>query len=194
MLAQDLHIHTIYSWGDSSIVPEQTPEFIHRLRHARIMGISDHFEFLAPKPEQDDNYYRYRKELRRSGFYLGTEINGHVWVERALEYEFDYYVFHCFDTPMDYKAADRLVATNKPVIIAHPLILETNLKRIPREAYVEINNRYIWRSNWQRLKPFAKQYRFVLSSDAHQPNWLNQNVAQYVAQELGIQETMVFSA
>jgi histidinol phosphatase-like PHP family hydrolase len=192
MLAQDLHIHTVYSLGDSSIVPEQTLALIHRLGHARTIGISDHFEFLAPKVDQDDNYYRYREEVRQFGFYLGTEINGHVWVERALEYDFDYYVFHCFDTPMDYKAAARLVDTGKPVIIAHPLILETNLKRVPREAFVEINNRYIWRSNWQRLKPFAKQFRFVTSSDAHQPNWLNQNVAQCVAQELGIEPCMVF--
>jgi hypothetical protein len=32
----------------------------------------------------------------------------------------------------------------------------------------------------------------VISSDAHQPNWLNQTLARYVARELEIQETLLF--
>jgi hypothetical protein len=70
----------------------------------------------------------------------------------------------------------------------------TDLDRIPHECYIEINNRYIWRSNWrERLRKYVRDRKFVISSDAHQPNWLNQNVARYVCRELGIQETVIFT-
>jgi len=42
------------------------------------------------------------------------------------------------------------------------------------------------------MGPFTKRFRFVISSDAHQPHWLNQNVARYVAAELGVSETVLF--
>jgi hypothetical protein len=32
----------------------------------------------------------------------------------------------------------------------------------------------------------------VISSDAHQPNWLNQTVARHVAAELGVREKLLF--
>ena len=40
---QDLHIHTVYSVGDSAVVPEQTPSLIHNVGYAEIIGIADHF-------------------------------------------------------------------------------------------------------------------------------------------------------
>ena len=44
---QDLHIHTVFSDQDSSVVPEQTPELVARIAHAQVIGISDHFEHFA---------------------------------------------------------------------------------------------------------------------------------------------------
>jgi hypothetical protein len=56
---------------------------------------------------------------------------------------------------------------------------------------VEVNNRYSWRDDWRKsLGPWV--FRFVISSDAHQPNWLNQTYARYVAAALGIRETLLF--
>ena len=43
MLQQDLHIHTTYSTSDTSVVPEQTIALVASLKHARIVGLSDHF-------------------------------------------------------------------------------------------------------------------------------------------------------
>lgn len=78
MHRQDLHIHTIWSSGDSAVVKEQTVDLIARIRYAEIIGISDHFEFLA-----DGEFEGYAAEVRRAGFRLGTEVNGHPWVEAA---------------------------------------------------------------------------------------------------------------
>jgi hypothetical protein len=39
---------------------------------------------------------------------------------------------------------------------------------------------------------YVNSRHFVISSDAHQPNWLNQNVARHVCQVLGIRETILF--
>lgn len=104
MLQQDLHIHTTYSTTDSSVVPEQTVALVAAVKHAVIVGISDHFECL-----------------------------------------------------------------------------------------VEINNRYIWRTDWRRYYgPFVHQFEFVIGSDAHQPNWLSQAVAQHAAATLGIEEHLIF--
>ena len=188
MVPQDLHIHTVYSVGDSAIVKEQTPEFIYKIRHAEVIGISDHFEYI-----QDPEIFKtYETELRRCGFYVGTEISGFSLVNQAIKTNCDYFVYHCSIEP-DYKAVEKLLVTKKPVIIAHPLILGTDLNRIPEECYIEINNRYIWRNNWRaELSPYVSRFRFVISSDAHQPGWLNQNVARYVCRELGIRETILF--
>jgi len=40
-VAQDLHVHTVFSHGDGAIVPEQTVELVAAVGHARILGISD---------------------------------------------------------------------------------------------------------------------------------------------------------
>ncbi len=186
---QDLHIHTTYSTGDSAVVPEQTVQFIAALTHARIVGISDHFEYLTGKAFAD-----YEKTVRSHKFYVGTEINGALWVTQAAELNFDYFLYHCRDRDEDYRGTEVLLSTGKPVIIAHPFILETNLNRLPSECLIEINNRYIWRNDWKScLKRYIKRFRFVLSSDAHQPNWLNQLIAQYVAGKMGIKETILFN-
>ena len=189
MLDQDLHVHTTWSTGDSAIVPEQTVELVGRLRHARVVGISDHFEYLA-----DGAYEAYERAVRSAGLKVGMEVNGHQWVPAALGARTnDYFVLHCFDDDKDYRAADRLLASGKPVIIAHPHALGTDLGRVSPLALVEINNRYIWRCDWQRYYgPHRDRFRFVLSSDAHQPNWLNQTVSRFVAADLGIQETLLF--
>jgi hypothetical protein len=188
MVPQDLHIHTVYSVGDSAIVKEQTTELIYNIRHAQVIGISDHFEYLL-----DSNIFEtYEKELRRYGFYVGTEISGFSLVNEAIKTNCDYFVYHC-SMEKDYKAVELLIDTKKPVIIAHPLILGTNLDRIPQDCYVEINNRYIWQSDWRKkLSLYVNRFRFVISSDAHQPGWLNQNVGRYVCRELGIRETLLF--
>ncbi len=40
-IKQDLHIHTIYSHKDNSVVPEQTLELIDQFYQAKQIGISD---------------------------------------------------------------------------------------------------------------------------------------------------------
>lgn len=189
IVPQDLHIHTVFSEHDSAVVPQQTPELVYHVNHAKIIGISDHFEDITTK-----NYAAYSDEVRKFGFRLGTEVDGHESVEEAASLEFDYYVYHCRDNEFDYVGIDVLRSTGKPVIIAHPYVFNTSLNRIPDDCFVELNNRYIWRFDWENyLKDFIHKFRFVISSDAHQPNWLNQNVARYVAEQLGIKETLVFA-
>ena len=62
MLQQDLHIHTTYSTSDVSVVPEQTITLIASLNHARIVGISDHFENLL-----DGVFETYVQEIHQAG-------------------------------------------------------------------------------------------------------------------------------
>ncbi|UCF99738.1 MAG: hypothetical protein JSV89_09410 [Spirochaetaceae bacterium] len=186
-LPQDLHIHTIFSRSDSAVVPEQTVELVAAIAHARIIGISDHLESIA------EDFPTYADTVRACGLLVGTEVNGADWLREAEEVDVRYYVYHCRDRGEDYRGAERLLATGKPVIIAHPLVLETDLRRVPPECLIEINNRYTWRNNWRTLRPFVGSFLFVFSSDAHQPHWLNQNVARYAARELGIRETLLFS-
>jgi len=184
---QDLHIHTIFSRFDSAVVEEQTPELIAHVCHAQVIGISDHFEHFS------DRFDDYRKSLEYWGFHVGTEVDGSQYVEEASQLDFDYYIYHCRNQRVEYQAIDRLLDTGKPVIIPHPMALETDLNRIPRECYVEINNRYVWRGDWRRkLGPHTNNFRFVIGSDAHQPMWLNQNVARYVARELAVEESLIF--
>jgi histidinol phosphatase-like PHP family hydrolase len=185
-LPQDLHIHTTFSRHDGAVAPEQTVELVAAVAHARIIGISDHLESIA------DDFQAYAKTVRSLGFVVGTEVNGADWVGEAEVVDAQYYVYHCRDRERDYRGAERLLATGKPLIIAHPLILETDLRRVPPRCLIEINNRYVWRSDWQILRPFTASFSFVIDSDAHQPHWLNQNVARYVARKLGISETLLF--
>jgi histidinol phosphatase-like PHP family hydrolase len=188
MLQQDLHIHTTYSTGDSAVVPEQTVALVAAVRHAKIIGISDHFDYLV-----DGDFEGYETELRKVGFKVGVEVDGHPWVDEAKSYDVDYYIYHCRDQNADYRSLEKLVTTGKPVIIAHPNAFQTNLNRVPSECLVEINNRYVWRTDWkQYYAPFTNQFKFVFGSDAHQPHWLSQTVAQYAAAQLGIKEHLVF--
>jgi hypothetical protein len=187
-LPQDLHIHTTWSDTDSSVVPEQTIALVRALGHARVCGISDHFEMIAER--WDD----YRAEVMAAGLFVGTEVNGHEWVPAALDADCDYRIFHCWDCDADYRALEALLADDRPVIVAHPNALGTDLDRVPPDCLIEINNRYIWRCDWRaEYGPYVDRFRFVISSDAHQPNWLNQTVARYVAADLGIRETLLFS-
>ena len=186
-LPQDLHIHTTFSRHDRAVVPEQTVELVAAIAHARIIGISDHLESIA------DDFPAYAQTVRSYGFLVGTEVNGADWVGEAVAVDAQYYVYHCRDREEDYRGAELLLAAGKPLIIAHPLILETDLRRLAPQCLIEINNRYVWRSNWETLRPFSASFSFVIDSDAHQPHWLNQNVARYVAGQLGITETLVFT-
>jgi len=187
MLAQDLHIHTIWSDGDSAVVPEQTVDFVAELAHARVAGISDHLEFIH------DRFDAYSAQVRGAGFKVGMEVNGHEWLAAALEVDCDYRIFHCFDRDADYAALERLLESGVPLIVAHPNALNTDLRRVPVECLVELNNRYVWRCDWRAFYgPHVERFRFVLSSDAHQPNWLNQTVARHVAARLGVTEHLVF--
>lgn len=186
---QDLHIHTVFSTGDGAIVPEQTVDLIASVRHAATIGISDHFEYI-----RGEEFESYSKAVKLHDFRLGTEVDGGKDAAEAAGYPFEYYVYHCPDESRHYAGLDILLETGKPVIVAHPLILGTDLDRLPEGCFVEINNRYIWRSDWRSLlAPYIDKFKFILSSDAHQPNWLNQNVARHVATELGVSETLLFS-
>ena len=187
-LPQDLHIHTTFSSLDSAVAEEQTPELIASVRHAKIIGISDHFEHFF------DRFEEYREILTKYGFYVGTEVDGSRYVPMASKLDFEYYIYHCRNRKSEYRALETLLATGKPVIIPHPMMMETDLEKVPDECYIELNNRYIWRFDWRKkMSPFKDSFRFVIGSDAHQPNWLNQNVARYVARELGITETIIFN-
>jgi len=188
MLQQDLHIHTTYSANDSAVVPEQTVALVAAVRHARVVGISDHFENLV-----NGGFDTYAAEVRQAGLNVGVEVDGHPWVSQAVACAVDYYVLHCRDIGADYRALEDLLATGKPVIVAHPNALETDLKRVPAECFIEINNRYVWRTDWMAYYgPYRNRFNFVLGSDAHQPNWLGQAVAQHAATQLGIEVQMVF--
>jgi histidinol phosphatase-like PHP family hydrolase len=187
-LPQDLHVHTTFSVTDSAVVEEQTLERVAAVRHARILGISDHLEALA------DSFERYASAVRGAGLRVGTEVNGAEWVPIAAELAVEYYMYHCRDRAEDYRGAERLLATGRPVIIAHPVFLGTDLARVPRDCLIEINNRYVWRGDWEKaLRPHLGSFRFVIGSDAHQPHWLNQTVARELAARLGVVETLLFS-
>jgi len=186
---QDIHIHTVFSAADGAILPQQTMEMIAFAQHAEIVGISDHFEMFMPY-----RWEEYRKEVKKFNFHLGTEVNGHESVDLALRYDFEYYVYHCWgNEPKDYTTLKKLQQSEKPVIIAHPYATGTDLNKIPEGSIVEINNRYVWRYDWKTfLSPYVNKFRWVFSSDAHQPNWLNQQIALRVANELSISETILF--
>ena len=83
---QDLHIHTVFSTGDSAVMPEQTVELIASVRHAEIIGVSDHFEYI-----RDDCFERYRAAVTSFGFKLGTEVAGGDYADEAAGYPVDYY-------------------------------------------------------------------------------------------------------
>lgn len=184
---QDLHIHTVFSGQDSSVVSEQTPELVRRVAHAQVIGISDHFEHFA-----DHAYDNYVERIRSQGLLVGTEIDGSGMVDFAASLAFDYYIYHCRDHNREYRGVERLLATGRPVIIAHPNALQTNLGRLPEACLIEINNRYVWRCNWNSYYgPYRERFQFVISSDAHQPHWLSQRVARQAGAELGIRERLI---
>jgi histidinol phosphatase-like PHP family hydrolase len=186
-LTQDLHIHTTWSAADSAVVAEQTIELVAATEHAEVVGISDHFEHIA------DRFDDYRKAVEAAGLLVGTEIDGHLSVPAALEHPCDYRIFHCYDQDADYRALETLLADGSPVIVAHPNALDTDLDRVPQECLIELNNRYVWRCDWMAFYgPFRNRFRFVLGSDAHQPNWLGQSMARLAARDLGVEETRLF--
>ena len=186
-LPQDLHVHTIFSRGDGAVVPEQTVELVARIAHARVLGISDHLEYVG------DAFEEYARAVRAHRFHLGLEVNGADWVASAEALPVDYFIYHCRDRTADYRGAERLAATGRPVIVAHPQALQTDLRRVNPACLVEINNRYAWREpGYKALAPFAARFRFVIGSDAHQPHWLNQTAARCIARELGVGETLLF--
>ncbi len=187
VVPQDLHIHTTFSTGDSAVVPEQTVEFVASVGHARSVGISDHFEYLV------DTFDIYRDTVKKHGLYLGTEVDGAALAGEAAGMPFEYYMYHCRNTDEDYRGLEVLLATGRPVIVAHPQVFETDLSKVPPETLIEINNRYVWRNNWRRYyTPWLGSFNFVIGSDAHQPGWLGQVVARHVAVELGVEEHLVF--
>ncbi len=189
MYPQDLHIHTTYSVNDTAVVPEQTLSLVARIRHAQVVGISDHFENLT-----NGRFEHYEGEVRAAGLKLGVEVDGHGWAAEAAEYPVEYYIYHCYDRDAEYAGAEQLLSTGKPVIIAHPHALDTDLGRLPPECLIEINNRYIWRADWKSFYgPYIDRFRFVIGSDAHQPNCLGQAMARFVAKELGLQEELLFT-
>jgi histidinol phosphatase-like PHP family hydrolase len=188
-LPQDLHVHTVFSRHDGAVVPEQTVELVAGIRHARVLGISDHLEYVA------DEFAEYARAVRAHRLRLGVEVNGAEWVDAALDLPVEYYVYHCRDRAEDYRGAERLAASGRPAIIAHPQALQTDLGRVSPACLIEINNRYAWREQgWRELVPFVGRFRFVIGSDAHQPHWLNQTVARFIARELGVPETLLFES
>ncbi len=157
---QDLHVHTVFSDRDSSVLPEQTPELIAWIAHAQVIGISDHFEHFAHK-----NYEEYVERIRALNMLVGTEIDGVASVDFAANLAFDYYIYHCRNVAADYRGIERLLTTGRPVIIAHPNALDTDLNRVPEAYLVEINNRYVWHCDWAAFYgPHVGRFRFVISS------------------------------
>ena len=188
MIKQDLHIHTVYSTGDSSVVPEQTVELIAKVGHAEIIGISDHLDYL-----DDAGFEEYKEKVRFFGLKLGCEVDGAEWADRALELPTAYYIYHCRDEEKEYKGIERLLSRNVPVIAAHPMMMGTKIGKLPQEVYVEINNRYVWRRDWKTFySPHARTRQFIFGSDAHQPNWLNQTMVRFAGEQLGIEETLLW--
>ncbi|MBN2143121.1 MAG: PHP domain-containing protein [Candidatus Aureabacteria bacterium] len=186
-LTQDLHIHTVFSENDSMVVPQQTVELVSQIAHADIIGISDHIEGI-----HGERFSAYREKVKKFGFHAGVEVSGSGWITEALKLDVEYFIYHCQDNASEYNGAQKLLSSGKPVIIAHPMVMGTDLSKIPSESYIEINNRYVWQNDWRsKLGPFSKRFRFVISSDAHQPNWLNQNIARHVAAQLGIKESLL---
>jgi len=184
---QDLHVHTIFSRNDGAVVPEQTVELVARIAHARVLGISDHLEYVG------DAFEEYARTVRAHHLKLGLEVNGAEWVAAAQALPVDYYIYHCRDRAEDYRGAERLAATGRPAIIAHPQALQTDLEKVSPACLIEINNRYAWREQgWRALAPYVGHFRFVIGSDAHQPHWLNQTAARFIARELGVRETLLF--
>jgi len=186
---QDLHIHTVFSHMDHSVVPEQTVALIAEVNHAKIIGISDHLECIYPSRVDD-----YLDEIRKFGLHAGIEVNGGDWAGIATTIDVEYYIYHCFDNAADYRGAAKLLATGKPVIIAHPQFLGTDLEKVPEGCYIEINNRYVWQRDWKSgyYTNVKDKFNFVVGSDAHQPNWLNQNLARHVLTTLQLTETVLF--
>jgi predicted metal-dependent phosphoesterase TrpH len=111
MLQQDLHIHTTFSTSDNSVVPEQTVSLVAAVKHAIIVGISDHFECLV-----NGSFEGYEKEIRQVGLKVGVEVDGHPWVDEATNYDVDYYIFHCRDQNADYCSIDKLLTTGNRCI------------------------------------------------------------------------------
>ena len=189
-IIQDLHVHSVYSTGDSSVEPQMTPALIASMNHADIRGISDHFEYLKG-PVFDS----YRSEVHSYGFYCGCEVNDSSDALEAVRYPFDYYIYHCRDKASEYKGAENLLATGRPVIISHPIAIGADLNKVPTNCLIEVNNRYIWKADdfVSYYTPHLKRFRFVIGSDAHKPNWLNQICARKATEKLGIKEHRVFS-
>ncbi len=187
LIPQDLHIHSVFSEEDESIDPKQTVGLIKEFRYAETMGISDHFEQIS----DPDGYLECVKSY---GFHTGTEICRGEYARDAAGIDFEYYICHCSDRAADYKGIEILLETGKPVIVAHPMAHGTEPEKLPDRVYLEINNRYVWRDDWRRFyTPFLHRFRYVIGSDAHQPHWLNQNMARQVAEELGVIESLIFS-
>ncbi|MDC7224092.1 MAG: hypothetical protein PQJ60_10150 [Spirochaetales bacterium] len=186
-IEQDLHIHTVYSTGDSSVEPQQNIPFIKSLNHARVAGISDHFEYLT------EVFEAYREEVHSHGFWCGCEIDRGHHTPHALDLPFDYYIFHCRNEASEYAAAEKLLESGKPVIISHPMAIGADLNKVPSGCFIEVNNRYVWKGDYMSFyTPHLDRFRFVLGSDAHKPNWLNHLVCQQAADQLGIQPTRIF--
>ena len=83
MQQQDLHIHTTYSANDSAVVPEQTVALVAAVKHAGIVGISDHFDSLV-----DGYFEEYEREIRQAGLNVGVEVDGHVHIRSTFDHSF----------------------------------------------------------------------------------------------------------
>jgi hypothetical protein len=152
-----------------------------------VLGCSDHLDSVLR------DFDGYARAVRAHGMHVGTEVGGAAYVSRALELPVEYYVYHCTDTAEDYRGAAALMATGKPLIIAHPQIFNTDPSRLPPGCLIEINNRYSWQRDGEPLfRACRGRFGFVISSDAHQPHWLTQSVARSIAERLEIAETLLF--
>ncbi|MFP4579407.1 MAG: hypothetical protein ACLFQ6_01650 [Candidatus Sumerlaeia bacterium] len=190
-LPQDLHIHTVYSTRDPAVAPQQTLDFIREVAHAEICGISDHFDCLS----WDKTIEQYIDDVKAHGFHAGIELLNSSWVEEALDYPFEYFIFHTDDEPNEYRALEWLLETGKPVIVPHPGMMGTDLGKVPPDCLIEVSNRYAWKADWRAMfKPHLDRFRFVISSDAHYPSMLNQRIARHIARELNITETLLFDS
>lgn len=188
-IVQDLHIHSTYSTGDTAVAPQQTLELIAALEHAEVRGISDHFEYLT----EASVFEEYRRKAHNLGFYCGCEVNDSSDAEKALDYPYDYYIYHCRNQASEYKGAERLLEAGKPIIISHPMAMGADLNKVPTDCFIEVNNRYVWQREYKNYySPHLNRFRFLCGSDAHKPNWLNHLVASYAMEEMGLENTLIF--
>jgi histidinol phosphatase-like PHP family hydrolase len=75
---QDLHIHAVFSQHDSSVVPEQTPELVTRIRQR---GSSASATTSPTRPTTVAFYGPHRERFR---FVIGSDAHQPIWLSQSV--------------------------------------------------------------------------------------------------------------